>query len=198
MEAILDLSEISTNVELMQKKPQDAILLEWQEIQAAQRDPTLFRPLYERHYEKVFRFIHARTNDEFLSADICSQVFLKVIQNLSSYKFMGSPFSAWLFRIASNEIIQHYRQTQKTKVIGLEEVDLMEMAEELEEDFKKEKIAGLLKILQTLPPSEMEMLQMRYFEKRPFKEVADILGISENNAKVKMHRIIDRLKRKML
>lgn len=86
---------------------------EWLEIQAAQKEPARFRPLYNRYYEPIFRYLYQRTIDEDLTADLCSQVFLKAMQRLGEYTFMGVPFSAWLYRIAANELAQHYRAAQK-------------------------------------------------------------------------------------
>ena len=94
---------------------------EWEEVQAAQKNLAAFQPLYDRYFENIFRFIFRRTSDETLSADICSQVFLKAMQKLPQYTFKGVPFSAWLFRIASNEVAQHFRNTQKQRVVSLED-----------------------------------------------------------------------------
>ena len=83
---------------------------EWIEVQAAQKNPASFRTLYDRYYESIFRFIFKRSADETLSADLTSQTFLKAMQKIDKYVFKGVPFSAWLFRIASNEVAQHFRK----------------------------------------------------------------------------------------
>jgi len=76
----------------------EAMQSEWLEIQEAQVSPAKFRPLYDRYYEAIFRFVYRRTADESLSADICAQVFLKALQRIQKYQFKGVPFSAWLYR----------------------------------------------------------------------------------------------------
>jgi RNA polymerase sigma-70 factor (ECF subfamily) len=170
---------------------------EWLEIQAAQGDPAMFRPLYARYYEMVFRFIYRRTASEELTADICSQVFLKAMQRLGDYSFKGVPFSAWLFRIASNEVAQHFRQQQKNRVLSIEETQIGDMADEIDEDDNEALRAALLLALDDLKEGDMELIEMRFFEQRSFKEIADITGMTESNAKVKTYRILERLKKKL-
>lgn len=174
---------------------EEAMQLEWQEIQAAQQNPVLFQPLYKRYYEGIFRFIYRRTSDESLSADICSQVFLKAMQKLSNYTYKGVPFSAWLYRIASNEVTQHFRNTQKNRVVAVEDQQLEHIAEEI--DFVDYSILQQIMIdaLHQLKPSDLELIELRYFEERPFQEIANLLDITESNAKVKTYRIIEKIKK---
>jgi len=174
-----------------------AMEAEWQEIQAAQQNPARFRPLYERYYESIFRFIFRRTADGDLAADICSQVFLKALQRLGGYQFRGVPFSAWLFRIASNEVAQHFRQNSQKRTVSVEENTLSEVAEEMEIEGELWEVEDLVQALDTLKPDELTLIELRFFEQRPFKEVAEIMGITESNAKVKTYRILERLKKRM-
>lgn len=170
---------------------------EWKQVQAAQANPARFRILYSKYYEPIFRFIYQRTADESMSADLTSQVFLKAMQNLHKYEFKGVPFSAWLFRIASNEIAQHFRKIKKNRVITLEENSTKDLEDEFEDKADLEiNITILKEVIQDLKPAEVELLELRFFEKRPFKEVAEILDITENNAKVKVYRLLQKMKKR--
>ena len=201
MFSILQTSTKSVNKRFM-SEPQKtvsaaAMEAEWQEIQAAQQNPARFRPLYERYYEPIFRFVFRRTADSDLSADLCSQVFLKALQRLESYQFRGVPFSAWLFRIASNEVAQHYRQNSQKRTVSVEENTLGDVAEEMDIDGEIWQVEDLVNVLDTLKPAELELIELRFFEQRPFKVIAEILGITESNAKVKTYRILERLKKRL-
>lgn len=176
---------------------EEAMLEEWQEIQAAQQDPAMFRPLYNRYYEPIFRFLFQRTADEALSADLCSQVFLKAMQRLSGYEFKGVPFSAWLYRIAMNETAQHYRRNKRRRVVSMEEADLGNMMDEMEEGMDEKEKWDLVQALDDLKEQDLQLVEMRFFEQRPFKEIAHIMGMTEGNAKVRTYRILDRLKKKL-
>lgn len=176
----------------------EAIQSEWQEIQAAKSNPAMFRPLYNRYFEPIFRFILSRCGDESLAGDICSQVFLKAMQKLKGYEFKGVPFSAWLYRIASNEVAQHYRNSKKMRVVSAEETQLEDIVEEMDFDNFGKYRDVMLEVLEELKPIDLQLIEMRFFEKRPFKEIANILELSESNAKVKTYRILERLKKKIL
>lgn len=172
---------------------------EWLEVQAAQQNPAKFRVLYSRYYEPIFRFIYKRTVDETLAADLTSQVFLKAMQKLDKYTYKGVPFSAWLFRIASNEIAQHFRKHNKNRVVALEEGSTKDLKDEFEDKEDLDINITILKdLIQDLKPGEVELLELRFFEKRPFKEVADILDITENNAKVKIYRLLQKMKKRFV
>lgn len=170
---------------------------EWLEVQAAQGDPALFQPLYERYYEDIFMFVFRRTTDEMLAADICSQVFLKALQRIKSYEYKGVPFSAWLYRIASNEVAQYYRKSNKNRVVSMEETNIADLFEEIREHDDERHRQLLLKALDSLKEDDLQLIELRFFEERPYKEIAEMLGITENNAKVKTFRILARLKKYM-
>jgi RNA polymerase sigma-70 factor (ECF subfamily) len=176
---------------------QEAMEAEWLEVQAAQRDPAMFRPLYNRYFDPIFRFIYRRTADEMLTADLCSQVFLKAMQRLDAYTYQGVPFSAWLFRIASNEVSQHYRQHQKNRVVSVEETSFADVMDELHEPDNEQLRQAMILVLDQLKESDLQLIEMRFFERLPFKEIADILGITESNAKVKTYRILERMKKQI-
>ncbi len=181
---------------------EEQIQAEWLEIQAAQRDRMYFRPLYERYFETIYRYIFKRTADPELTNDLCQQVFLKAMQKLDGYRFMGLPFSAWLYRIAGNEVAMHYRQNQRQRVVSMDGSDLLRLGEDLIEErinpfLKDELQAELVQALNELKPSDLEIIELRFFEHRPFREIADILDITESNAKVRTYRALERLKKAM-
>lgn len=175
----------------------ESMQAEWAEIQAAQRDAGQFRPLYNRYYEPIFRFIFRRTADENLTADLCSQVFLKAMQRLGSYSFKGVPFSAWLYRIAGNEVAQYYRAFKKNRVVSIEDAGFSDMVEEMEETDNEALRQLLVQQLDNLKDADLQLIELRFFEHRPFKEIAEILDMTESNAKVKTYRILERLKKRL-
>lgn len=171
---------------------------EWVEIQAAQSNPALFRPLYARYYDPIFRFVHRRTNDTVLAADLSSRTFLKAMEKIGSYKYQGVPFSAWLFRIASNEVAQYFRSNSKNRTVSMEENNLQDVVEELQGEDNENLREILLNCLEDLRENDLEIIELRFFEQRAFKEIAEILEITESNAKVRTYRVLDRLKKLML
>lgn len=166
--------------------------LEW--IEATKVDPRQFGKLYQKYYTDIFRYIWKRVGEEELAATLVSNVFVKALQAIHKYVYKGVPFSAWLYQIARNEINLHHRSSQKNRTVTMETYQLREVVTEMDEDDSEENMQQLLKGLEQLLPEELELLEMRYFEKRSFNEVSEILQIKEGTAKVKMHRIIQKLK----
>jgi RNA polymerase sigma-70 factor (ECF subfamily) len=167
---------------------------ELQLVEAAKADPARFNVLYERYYKSIFIFIHRRTADEDITADITSQVFLKALLNIKKYELRGVPFSAWLFRIALNELNMYFRRNNSDRVVSLEQSSLGQIIEEVREDDNSYAHQQMLAALKQLDIEDIQLIELRFFEKRPFAEVAGIAGITETNAKVRVYRILDKLK----
>ena len=174
-------------------KSKDEINNEQKEIEKAQGNPRAFSVLYERYYREIYLFVFKRVGNESATEDVASQIFIKCLTNLKKYKFKGVPFSAWLYRIASNEVNLYYRSTKKQRFVSLDDggVERLSSTEDIP-GIDPHILAG---ILDQLKDKEVELLELRYFESHSIKEVADILNISESNVKVKVFRLIAKIKK---
>lgn len=137
-----------------------------------------------------------RVGEKELARDITSQVFLKSLSNIRSFSFRGLPFSTWLYRIAINECNMHFRKKETTHTIILDEQHFQLMAEEMSMDFGEHQQL-LARALQSLDHVELALIELRFFEDLKFAEIAEVLGITENNTKVKLYRVLDKLRKKM-
>ena len=146
----------------------EAMLAEWNVIQEAQSNRAHFRPLYNKYYEVIFRFIFQRVGAQATSADICSQVFLKAMQRLDKYQFKGVPFSAWLYRIASNEVAQYFRDQKKNRTVCTDDVHLHDIIDEVNEQPNEQLTQNLLTCLDELKLSDLQLIELRFFEKKAF------------------------------
>lgn len=179
----------------------EEILQEQKQVEAAKKNPERFGVLYDKYYRDIFLFVIKRCGEEELAGDLVSQVFLKAMLNLKKYKFKGVPFSAWLYRIASNEVNQYFRKTKNDRTVSLEKDGierLMEQADESGGGLRDDYQQVLVETLSEMKEEEVQIIELRFFEKLPFSEVGFILGITENNAKVRVYRILERLKKKLL
>lgn len=164
-------------------------------VEAAKKDPARFAALYDKYYEQIFRFIYQRVDDKEQAFDTTQQTFLKAMNNLHKYEFRGVPFASWLYRIASSEVNNLFRAEKTQRTVNIDSVNVYSIIEEIREskiDQYHDKIVG---IISELPEEELQLIEMRFFEKRAFKEIAEILDMTENNAKVKTYRILDKLKK---
>lgn len=176
-------------------KSDNEIKQELQLIEAAKENPARFGVLYDRYYKSIFVFIYRRTDDEELTADITSQVFLKALINIKKYEYKGVPFSAWLFRIAFNEINMYFRKNNAQRVVSLNQNGMVQIAQEVELEENTEGIKQMMLAVKQLDALELQLIELRFFEKHSFAEVGEIVGVTENNAKVKVYRILDKLKK---
>jgi len=174
---------------------QKQLLSENDIVEAAKKDPKQFEALYKKYYEQIFRYIHQRMDDKEMAFDITSQVFLKAMINLPKYKYKGVPFSSWLYRIAMSEVYQSFKDKKSTRTVNVDTSNVEDIIEEVEQDNTGEMRQALLEVIGDLPEVELQIIEMRYFEKRSYREIGDILGMTENNAKVKAYRIVEKLKK---
>jgi RNA polymerase sigma-70 factor (ECF subfamily) len=163
-------------------------------IEIAKKDPRQFAPLYKKYHEAIFRYVYKRVDDEEAAYDITSSVFVKALASLPKYEFRGVPFSSWLFRIAKSELYQSFRDKKAQRTVSLDSVTIVQFIDELNEDFSEEQRTTLLNSLQLLKEHQLQLIEMRFFEKRSFKEIGEIVGLNENNAKVKTFRALVKLK----
>lgn len=170
---------------------------EW--IREAIANPNSFRPLYEAYFKKVYLFVLHRVGDKDLAGDLTQQVFLSALTHLGRYQFRGLPFSAWLFRIAINQCNEFFRKTKRHRLVVLEDASVENLYTELTADQTMDEwVRQLPAILEKLEQDELYVIELRFFEARSFKEISDILGITENYAKVRTYRILEKMKRLFL
>ncbi len=164
------------------------------QIKAAIANPQAFGVLYDKYYLRIFRYVFQRVEDEDTAADITSVVFSKALFSLGKYQFLGVPFSAWLFRVAQNELNQLFRKNKVQKVVNVPLENLSQIAEDAKEENLEGRIEDLKRAMKDLSEDELELVEQRYFENRSYKEIAEILDMEENNARVKTFRVIQKLK----
>lgn len=168
---------------------------EYQLVELAKKNSKAFGTLYEKYFDRIFNYIYRQTDDEDLTADLCSQTFLNALNNLNRFEFRGLPLSAWFYRIAANEVNKHYRKKKTDRVFSIEEVRVKELMDQGNEGWDEDLVKQLLGFLKELPTEMLEVLELRFFEDKDFKEIAFILDITESGAKMRTYRALDRLRK---
>jgi RNA polymerase sigma-70 factor (ECF subfamily) len=167
-------------------------------IEAAKENPKAFKRLYERHFGPIFGFVLKRVNDKDITADITQQVFVKALSNINKYVNKGFPYAAYLYRIASNECNSYFRTASRTRFVVIDDQLSEELIDQLGvKDAYEFKIDQLKKAFQLLKIQEIQLLELRFFEMKSFKDVGYIMGITENLAKVKTYRLLNKMKKMM-
>lgn len=173
---------------------EDEIRKELLIIERSKKEPQAFGELYEKYFDRIFNYILRQTDDEELAGDLCSQAFVNALNNLKKYEFRGFPFSAWLYKIAGNEVNKHYRKNKSKKIFSIEELKVRELVEQGTDDWDEELITRLLQYMNELPTEMVQVLELRFFEDKDFKEIAFILDMTESGAKMRTYRALDKLR----
>lgn len=164
-------------------------------VTQAKTDPKKFEPLYRKYYDAILRYLMQRVDDAEQAYDIASQVFVKALNNIHNYENRGVPFGSWLYRIAKSELYQSYRDKQNIRTVSTEQVQIPIFDTLFFENQEFEQNRSLLlKAMQCLKPDQLKLIEMRFFEQLSFKEMGESLDITENNAKVKTFRALEKLR----
>lgn len=137
----------------------------------------MFARLYDAYVEHIYRYIYFRVADNMLAEDITSQVFLNVWEKLKTYQVGQSLFMAWIYRIAHNAVIDHYRT--KKAVISLDEVRPIELSHTDEIDEKLDlqiQSQELRQALQELTEEQQQVLILKFVDGFSTTEIAQQLG----------------------
>jgi RNA polymerase sigma-70 factor, ECF subfamily len=162
--------------------------------EAIQGEASAFGLLYDHYQPQIYRFVFLKVGQREEAEDLTHQIFLNAWQNIRSYRHLGHPFSSWLYQIARNQVIDHYRT--KKQDIGLEAVAefavaLDKSAVGLEHRLELEKVMAAV---HTLKPIYQDIIVMRFVEELSLKEVATALKKSEGAIKLLQHRAMKQLK----
>ena len=185
--------EVISKYNVTKEQQQEELAL----IEGAKKNVAKFEVLYVRYHEQIFRYVYQRVDDKDAAKDITQQIFLKAMTNLNKYEQRGLPFASWLYRIAKSETYEALRQDQKLRCVNIDDTQLADMMGELgekEEDRVEKYSAKLADAIAELDEDDLQFIEMRFFEKRSFQEIGDILKITANYAKVRTYRVIDKLK----
>ena len=174
-------------------------------VKRAQHNREAFGELYEIYYQRIFNFALKRTANIQLALDITSITFLKALNQIKKFRWRDVPFGAWLYRIAGNEINDHYRRQGGKRIASIEEIaelaDTSDYADEInhaeEELSKYEEFLLLHKKLAELPEMYQEVITLKFFEKKKIREMVKILGKKEGTIKSLLHRGVEKLREKM-
>ena len=161
---------------------------------AQQRDADAFTELYRRHVDRIFRYVLLRVSDEALAEDLTSEVFVRALESLGAYEDRGSPFAAWLYRIANARVIDHWRSARRTEV-SLDAQDTDVPVEMPADDVIAHKV--LAESLRRLTREQQEVIVLKFIEGYSTAEIAQITRRTEGAVKSLQHRALAALARFM-
>ena len=159
-----------------------------------------FSRYYQEHMPQVFGFVFMRTNqNRSLAEDIVSEIFLKALENFEQYSAEKGSFKSWIFQITKNYLIDHFRAKKNQPSASID--DLANQLHDGSDTGKKAQLAIEKEIItqavNELPEEKKELVILRYFSGYSYEEISEIINDNPNNTRVKLHRILQELKRKL-
>ena len=176
-------------------------------VEEARRDPKAFGAIFDLYHVKILKYAAYRTGNAEAARDITSEAFFKTLNKLWQFKWSGASFSAWLYRIASNEVNMYFR-SKKYEPSSLDELmekdpsyeapSKSDLAAELEEAQKSIDRNSLFKLVHAelvkLPPAYQEALSMRFFDEMKISDISLALGKKEGTIKSLISRGLSMLR----
>jgi RNA polymerase sigma-70 factor, ECF subfamily len=164
--------------------------------EAVAGDQTAFAQLYEEHFDRIYRYVCLKIGDRSEAEDMTQQVFVCALRSITTFKWQGTPFTAWLFRIAHNQIVDHLRRkTRRPATIDIDETlpaskgDPVEMAE------LSLNVERLSEAIRSLTKSQQEVLSLRFAGGLSIEEVAKVMGKKPGAVKALQHAAVVALRK---
>ena len=151
------------------------------------------KEIYITYSDKIFRYLYWHVGDVYVAEDLTSEVFLRVFKNLG--KFKDGYVQAWIYRIAKNLLIDHYRGKKTRSLEFAEEIAVDD--DLIEKLAKDENAKHLKKAVAKLPENLREVVILRFFEEMSAAQVAEVMNLSEGNVRVLQFRGLKKLKEEL-
>lgn len=157
-------------------------------IEAAQRDPSRFAELYERHFTRIYAYLMRRVGDRDEAEDLTSEVFHRALANLPRYEWRGTPFVAWLLRIAANVLNDRWEKNGKRREVSPDDVEEPGAVD------GTERRAILFDLVGSLPEDQQLVLYRRFVDQRSIRDIAHEMKRSEGAVKQLQFRALQTLR----
>ena len=153
---------------------------------AQKQDQEAFEQIYEEYFDRIYRYITLKIGDAVEAEDLTQQVFLNTLRSISSFKWRGKPFSAWLYRIAHNQVVDHLRKKKRTPV-PLDETLVSGSDNPQRAAERKLDIEQVLAAARYLTGAQREVISLRFTSDLSIAQVAEVMGKSQGAVKALQH-----------
>lgn len=148
--------------------------------------------IYSQYYKKVMGYISSRIRNRADAEDLCSDVFEKVQRKLPDFDPEKASVSTWIFTITRNTVIDHYRRSKPSEELDENLSDDTELDESLLNNEALSELAGALK---ALPEELRDIIVLRYYDRKPLTEVAEMMGLSYGAVKLRHQSALAKLRK---
>ena len=165
---------------------------------AQEGDTSSFGELYERFFDQIYRYVSFKTGSPSEAEDITGEVFVRMLESIHKFKWQGHPFSSWLFRIAHNLVVDHFRRNGKRNVVSLDNttINVEAVAVDVDNHIDTEmSMDEVRKAMVGLTGLQKEVISLRFAAGLSVAETAEAVGKKENAVKALQHAGLKKLRR---
>src|SRR5207237_142167 len=156
------------------------------------------KELYLLHFDRIYSYLHMSVGNRHDAEDLTTQVFVKMLESVGTFRWRSAPFSAWLFRIAHNLAMDHFRASRRSQPEeDVPEPPGSEEASAEEEAMQAIGRQSMLELIEKLSAEQQQVLTLKFVFNFPNAEVATILGKTEGALKSLQHRALVSLQRQL-
>jgi RNA polymerase sigma-70 factor (ECF subfamily) len=149
--------------------------------------------LYERYVDSIYAFVSYRVESTEVAEDLTSEVFLRMVRSLHAYKDRGLPFKAWLFRIATNLITDHYRHKNTHPITPIYDHFESDEPNPVEQVIEDQEQLDMQLALKTLPAQYQDLLILHFVEDLSYEEIVKIMNKSTAALRAMQYRALKSL-----
>lgn len=164
------------------------------QIEAAQRDRAAFTPLYERYVDQIYAYVLSLTRNKEEAEDVTAATFAKAIEELPRFEWRGVPYSAWLYRVATNLVARERRRPGWVELDPYRPADVedpADVAERLDRDHEVRRAVA------ALPGDQRQVVMLRFGGEMTCREIGDVMGRSEGAVKLLTFRALTAMRRRL-
>jgi RNA polymerase sigma-70 factor, ECF subfamily len=168
-------------------------------VERAQRgEREALEELYLLHFDRVYSYLHLSVGNRHDAEDLTTQTFLKMLESIGRFRWREVPFSAWLFRIAHNLAMDHFRANRRVQTEeNVPELPGAEESSAEQQAFDSMGRAGMLELIEQLSTEQRQVLTLKFLYGFSNGEVATILEKSEGAVKSLQHRALASLQKQV-
>lgn len=159
-------------------------------------DKAAANTLINLYYKEIYAYVFRQTSNRELSLDLTQEIFISMMKSINDFEGKKASFKTWLYKIASNKIIDHYRSKYYKQGINIGNIDELEFKDtvNIEEDFLiNEDAREIMEIINKMEGNIQQIIRLKIFSDMTFNEIAKVLEIKESTVKTKYYSAIKRI-----
>jgi len=162
---------------------------------AAAGNVEAFGELYGIYLDRIYRYVFYHVHNKETAEDLTEEVFMKAWRKIGTYRWEGHPFSAWLYRIAHNHVVDYFRTSRRTAPL---DVDIPSDGDRPEEELEQQQMRQMLsRALSSLPPQQKQIIILKFIEGCSNRVIEQVMGKSQGAIRVMQMRALSALRRRL-